>query len=99
MVSATLVDPRTSAKSRVTSISAPPRYLRANLSHIVQMLGFFAQGRLPVRRISRPPTPRNGALHSLQRGSCGRTLSRVRSSRIEPPCPVIFHHHHSYTIY
>jgi len=45
--SASVVDPRASAKSSESSTSTPPRYFVAYREHVVQKLGFFSQGWRP----------------------------------------------------
>src|SRR5688572_17670780 len=72
MSSASVVEPRMSAKSMVNSISAPPWCVVTNVKHELHIVGFASDCRLPISRIAGAATPANGAAHIRQRGSCGR---------------------------
>jgi hypothetical protein len=61
MLSASLVEPRTSAKRTVVSTSAPPSFSWANSSQKLQMVGFSFEGWMPKKvRAAAPPTPPKG---------------------------------------
>src|SRR5574341_286284 len=77
--SASPVEPRTSANSIEISISTPPMWVCWSNRHIVQKFGFLLNCRLPSSRISTPPIPVNGALHTLQRGLAGIRPTRCRA--------------------
>src|SRR5688500_1545568 len=83
------VDPRMSAKSRVSSISAPPGCVRTNTSHWLQYLGFIVEGPKSVNRLStREIGPESGIRQVLQRGLPGMCLRRRRYRWIADPSPV-----------
>jgi hypothetical protein len=72
MVSAMVVEPRTSTNSMVSTTSAPPGYLVFMESQLVQKRGFLGDGRDPPKvRASAPPMPLKGVLQDTQRGSAG----------------------------
>lgn len=64
---ARFVDPRTSAKSKDRSTSAPPGCVLQIRSQKSQKRGFLLYWPRPTSRISKPPTPVKGALQFLQR--------------------------------
>ena len=65
--SAKLVEPRTSAKSRVNSTSAPPMCLLAVTWHCWQNSEVILDGPLPITRIAGAVKPSKGELQNLQR--------------------------------
>ena len=55
--------------------------------HVLHSVGFLREGPKPKRRMTRPPGPANGALHSRQRGSEGsRRITRANGRGM---CPAI----------
>src|SRR5262245_1270104 len=82
MVSESAVEPRISANSMDISTSAPQGNRRDASAHLLQKRGFKVDCRLPYRvRTTNAPTPSNGALQNLQRGSRGRTR-KIRRRRL-----------------
>src|SRR5215213_1051086 len=82
MLSESAVEPRMSANSIDISTSAPPGKRRDASSHMLQKRGFKDDCFLPYNtRTSFPPTPSNGALQNLQRGSCGSRW-KIRRRRL-----------------
>jgi hypothetical protein len=67
-VARVVIEPRTSAKRSVHSISAPPWFRSMNVKQVPHRFGFWLDGLLSV---SRTPMPPNGAAQRRQRGSCG----------------------------
>jgi len=86
MFSAMPVEPRTSAKSSETGISAPvsPSF-RKPVMQFVQIAGLAGNRPKPTRPGVAPPGPENGALQSLQRGEEG-TCPKVVRNRARPLC-------------
>src|SRR6188768_1843718 len=77
--SAMVVEPRRSAKRTDISTSAPPTANFAKvLWHDWQKRGLFGHWANPRWRITAPPGPANGALHSLQRGGDGKWRNKSR---------------------
>src|SRR6185369_13106774 len=81
VLSARVVDPRTSANRSEHSISAPPWLLLSIRKQPVQYFGFFAHLAWPANRMTSPPGPENGAAHSLQRGELGIRACQRRLPR------------------
>jgi hypothetical protein len=81
MLSASVVEPRMSAKSIVSSISAPPWWRDSKVKHVMHQFGFMSDGRLPMTRMIGAPIPANGAAQIRQRGSVGMSLKRRRLAR------------------
>jgi hypothetical protein len=81
--SAMPVDPRTSTKSAVTSISAPPGCLWRCLMHAVQIRRFSGEGLLPNSRMTTLPGRPKGARQSLHRGVEG-IAPMIRLNRSRP---------------
>ena len=75
--SASSVEPRTSANSRLHGISAPARCLTMSLKHMAQYFGFFSHGPLPITDITLAHPPCNGDAQSLQWASLGKNLRDV----------------------
>src|SRR6476659_8283178 len=71
MLSARVVEPRTSANRSEHSTSAPPWLLLSIRKQPVQYFGFLAHLAWPANRMTSPPGPENGAAHSLHRGELG----------------------------
>jgi hypothetical protein len=66
------VEPRISENGRVIGISTPVIWrLRSSAMHLVQRAGFPGDCLYPACLKMRPPSPANGAAHSLQRGGYG----------------------------
>ena len=83
------VEPRTSANSRLTGISAPVSpFLRNSLMQFAQIAGLPGKRAKPMRRKTAPPTPSNGAAHSLQRGEDGKCLTTFRKRAMPGSSPV-----------
>src|SRR4029453_1453912 len=81
MLSARVVDPRTSANSSEHSTSAPP-WLRLSIrKQPVQYFGFLTHLAWPTNRMTIPPGPANGAAHSLHRGELGSRACNRRLRR------------------
>jgi hypothetical protein len=78
MFSARVVEPRTSANRSEHSISAPPWLLLSIPKQPVQYFGFLFHLAWPRNRITSPPSPENGAAHSLQRGELGSLAWNLR---------------------
>ena len=77
VLSARVVEPRTSAKRSEHSTSAPPWLLLSIPKQRVQYFGFLVHLAWPRNRMRSPPGPENGAAQSLHRGELGR-LARNR---------------------
>ena len=86
IASARPVDPRTSAKSRLSSISAPPWARSSCLEAQPADARILAHGPRSIIRINGALGPANGAAHILQRGELGsRRKNRARGEpRIVP---------------
>src|SRR5262249_17494211 len=79
--SAIPVDPRTSANRTEISSSAPPGCRKTERVHHLHNRRFNGEGPYPITRITTPPGPRNGALHSLHRGGAGNAPQTPRPPR------------------
>src|SRR5215211_7600744 len=88
MLSASVVEPRMSAKRNVHSISAPPWLRAMKVKHEAHQFGFLSEGFLPKSRITGAPAPANGAAHSRQRGACGISFKIDRPIR-SLECPPV----------
>src|SRR3990170_5650955 len=86
--SASDVEPRTSANTRLSSTSAPPSpFFRNQREHGQQTAGLRSQGRLPISFMKTPPTLLNGARQSLHRGGEGKNRKTVRAKRSSGSSP------------
>src|SRR6476659_1999933 len=81
VLSARVVEPRTSANRSAHSTSAPPWLLLSIRKQPVQYLGFFIHLAWPANRMTIPPGPENGAAHSLHRGELGSRACNRRLPR------------------
>src|SRR4029450_2530924 len=81
MLSARVVDPRTSANSSEHSTSAPPWLLLSIRKQPVQYFGFLTHLAWPTNLMTIPPGPENGAAHSLHRGELGSRACNRRLRR------------------
>ncbi len=86
--SASSVEPRTSANSRLHGISAPARCLTMSLKHMAQYFGFFSHGPLPTIDITLAHPPCSGDAQSLQWTWLGKILKTWRPVRISRLVPI-----------
>ena len=84
-----VVDPRISANSRVTGISAPVTPdLRKPLMQRLQIAGLPGNRPKPTCLRTEPPAPPNGAAQSLQRGEVGIRFIALRMATRSPFSPI-----------
>ena len=76
--SARPVDPRTSANSMLSSISAPPRAFSSCLKQRPQIEGFLSHRPRSIIRMNGAAGPAKGAAHNLQRGELGSIRKKPR---------------------
>src|SRR5439155_4948599 len=81
MLSASVVEPLTSANRKLQSISAPPWWLARKSKQEVQNFGVCSDCRLPMTRISGAPIPPNGAAQMRHRRDAGIRL-KIRLARL-----------------